>query len=463
MPNVIATGGAPPDPNQLLLNQGAAGIGAGFGARIGQNMATNRLARDIDPLRQALLSSMQQSQGHLNTMTPQQQLIYTATQDPRLFAQLAGSAQGAVNLAGSLGAPKAEPYEVQRLVSGDSELGQSLGLRAGQEARVKFNYDGNGSLVGAPSLVANPLSGDEDDPAGIRFNQEGLLRNITDFAEGFAGSSLTPDQERAFLTSVVDYTQPEQFTDPDTGLVRTRRNELPRYVSQALRVRGYQYDSQSGSVIPPVQEPPMPEDLAAATSASQAAGGSTDMAVSTRPPEIPTLFESAQQGDINGPVAWGRRFATRFGLQAQAELSAFSAAKTLTERVVKSLQQSPRYAEGEAQRIGEGINFDPKLIAGRTEFMQRAIAADDTLARIEQENYEVITGKRAMVPGETRQHAMATLNAIANARAWLAPRRVNSDAEAAEFNRLNPPGTPVLYQENGTWQLGYTEGTGAQQ
>lgn len=447
MPNrVIATGPAPSDPNQALLNQGAQGIGAGLGARIGQNMATRRLARDIDPLREALLQSMGQN---YQPATPQEALIAAAAQDPRLFAQLTGSAQGAVNVAGMLGAAPQEAYDVQRLVTGDSELGQSLGLAAGQQARVKFSYDARGNLIGQPSLAANPLSDDEGGDTGpfgasVKGRALGYISNL---APAFSEGKLTPEQERVFLTSINDYTQPEQFTDPDTGLVRTRRNELPRFARQALEQRGYKIEGES--IIPPVQAPPNPADINAAGQAQQSSAG-----VATRPADVPTLFEMAQAGNVNNPIAALRRFGTRFGLNAQAEMSAATAATTLKERIVKALQQSPRYAEGEAERIGAGFQLDPETLATNDRYMQRAIAADDTLARIQQENYEVITGKRALVPGETRQHAMATFNAISNARQWLIPPRVESVEQLDNFLRTSAPGTVFLVpgEREGTWE-----------
>lgn len=452
--NVIATGGAPPSINQQLLNQGAAGIGAGLGGRIGQNMATRRAARDLDPLRLALIEAMNQQQP----ANPQQALIFAAMQDPRMFAQLAGNTpQGAVNIAGMLGAPQQEPRSEARLVDGDSELGRRLGLQPGERARVQFNYDAQGNLIGQPSVVANPLSDDgdgADNPFGASARGRSL-EHVANFASGFAEGTLTPEQERIFLTSVSNLTQQEQFTDPDTGLVRTRRPELPRFAQLALQQRGYEIGE--AGIIPPVQQPPLPEDVTAQVSAQQTQG---ENAVASRPPEMPTLYEMAAAGDVNNPISALRRFGTRFGLEAQPEMSALTAATALKERIVKALQQNPRYAEGEAERIGQGFQLDPEVIATNDRYMQRAIAADDTLARIQQEAFEVITGKRAMVPGETRQHAMATFNAITNARQWLIPPRVRNDQEAAEFNRLNPPDTPVLYlDEDGNWKLGYTTGT----
>lgn len=467
MPPTLAIGPTPPDPRIAAVAQGASGLGAGLGAWLGQRLGQNRLAEELNPMRQALLQSLPGA-GYTGPMaspialaahqarTPQQQMLVAAAQDPKQFAKLAGSAQGALALGGMLGAPQGEGYSVDRMVQPNTELGRSLGL-TDRQARVRFNYDANGQLIGQPSLAANPLANDEVD--GIRYNEEGIKRNMAQFAEGFASGTLTPEEKRAFEMSVVDYTQARTFTDPDTGLPTLIRNELPGYVRSALKEAGYTLQDTGGpqlTLIPPLgqQQPPDPLDVAAQ---QQAQAGS--FGVAERPSDTPTLFEMAYEGDLNSPIPWAQRFLTRFGLDAQSEMTAATAAVTLKERLVKALQQSPRYAEGEAQRIGQGFQFDPEIIATNSRYMQRAIAADDALARLQQENYEVVTGKRALLPGETRQHAMATLNAITNVRSWLIPPRINSDAEAEQFNRLNPPGTPALWQnEQGQWELLYTTG-----
>ncbi len=456
MARVIATGAAPPDPNQALLNQGVGGLAGGFGARLGARFAKRRnernLAEDLNPFVAAAAQAGEQG------MTQQQAMIQAAMSDPALLAQLSTNPgiQNAVEFAGTLGDAPNEAFSNSRFIGGESELGRELGIQPGRRARVKFSYDASGNLIGRPSPVANSFdtSDDTDDEPFGAGDKGRSLGYISDFAPAFAEGKTTPEQERLFLTSVSNLTQKEQFTDPDTGLVRTRRPELPGFARRALTQRGFLLDDNAG-LIPPVQTPPDPADIAAVQSVNQASPTlSPDSVVTERPSEIPTLYEMALQGDLNGPIAAAQRFATRFGLQAQAEMTALTAAQTLKERVVKALQQSPRFAEGEAQRIGQQFKFEPEVIAGKGRYLQRAIAFDDALARIEQESLETMTGRRALVSGETRQHAMDTFNAIRNTRSWLIPPRSPSIAAAQEFIRMNTPGTPFLVPDGeGEWVL----------
>src|SRR5690606_11849563 len=113
---------------------------------VGQNIAERRAAKQLNPFREALLGAIPQGVQ----LTPQQQMIAAAVQDPRAFARLAQSPQGALELGGMFQPQAATPaYQREVVVRQDSERSQRFGLiRApGDAATVKLSYDANGNLL----------------------------------------------------------------------------------------------------------------------------------------------------------------------------------------------------------------------------------------------------------------------------------------------------------------------------
>lgn len=120
-----------------------AGLGTGAGALAADWFNTRRMGNQLNPLREALLAS---TQG-LQNLTPQQQAILTAAQDPRQFARLAGSQAGALELAGAFNPTEAKPvvHEREIVVRAGDELNKRLGigLTGRDSAVVSLAYDEN--------------------------------------------------------------------------------------------------------------------------------------------------------------------------------------------------------------------------------------------------------------------------------------------------------------------------------
>jgi hypothetical protein len=167
MPNndytVVATG---PEPPSRAATTGAAlgqGFGIGVGSVFGQNIKNRRLARDLNPMRAALAQNIPyggpmanpQNAEAFAQLSPQQQMIAAAVRDPKAFARLAGTPQGALVL-GAAFENRVQPYTVKQMIDGSSELGLRLGLNPNERTMVEFNYDENNRLIGAPSLANAP-------------------------------------------------------------------------------------------------------------------------------------------------------------------------------------------------------------------------------------------------------------------------------------------------------------------
>src|SRR5690606_40469512 len=162
-------------------------------------------------------------------------------QDPRVFARLAQSPQGALELSGMLQSQAATPaYQREFVVRHDSELNQRFGLNLapGDTATVKLSYDANDNLLQGVEIehFSRASESGEDLPfGGSRLGRSDS--HIVNLAEGYARGTLTPEQERIFETAVKNVTAPFRYTDPDTNVLVERRGGLPDCASRPRRAR----------------------------------------------------------------------------------------------------------------------------------------------------------------------------------------------------------------------------------
>lgn len=454
---VIATGPIPGGSRSAQV--GAAlgrGLGVGLGGIVGQNIAERRAAKQLNPFREALLGAIPQGVQ----LTPQQQMIAAAVQDPRAFARLAQSPQGALELGGMLQPQAATPaYQREFVVRHDSELNQRFGLNLGpgDTATIKLSYDANDNQLPGFEIehFSRASEGDEDFPfGGSRLGRSDS--HIVNLAEGYARGTLTPEQERIFETAVKNVTAPYRYTDPDTGLLVERRGELPDYAIRALQMRGKV--AQDGVILSLAGDPvhlarqPSPE----AEQQHNALAASlrtipTDAMPEAKALENDTIYEIIASGDVMGPGARSARFLHQIPLvgelvPGQEETEAGREVAGISERIVKGLQQNPRFAEGEAARILKNIRgIEPSAFRSTSGALSELIGVDRILARIEAEMQEVVTGRRALVSGETRQHAMDTLQFVRHWRGVLVPPRVKPES-IQEFARTAVPGQKVIVE-----------------
>src|SRR5690606_9649456 len=292
------------------------GLGVGLGAIVGQNIAERRAARQLNPFRKALLSAIPQGAQ----LTPQQQMIAAAVQDPRAFARLAQSPQGALALSGML-QPQPQTatpaYQREIVVRHDSELNQRFGLNLapGDTATIKLSYDANGNQLPGVEIEHFSRASERDEPGPFGGSVRGRsLEHMVNLAEGFAAGTLDDQQERIFLTSVTNYRQPERYVDPDTGLLVERRAELPDFVMQALRSRGYSVADEG--ILPPVggdpvrlARQPSPEAAQQHNALMQAMPTiPADALPEAKALENDTIYEIIASGDVMGPGARSARF-----------------------------------------------------------------------------------------------------------------------------------------------------------
>lgn len=153
------------DWNWQGLGQSLGMGGAGLGAIVGQNIMENRMAKKLNPMRQALLEtqpyngpmaspeSQQAAQQVQSSYTPEQAVVMRTAQDPRLFARLAQTPEGALALASVM---KRAQGERDLVVHAGDELDKryGLGLQPGEAATITKKYDANDHEIPGWTLKA---------------------------------------------------------------------------------------------------------------------------------------------------------------------------------------------------------------------------------------------------------------------------------------------------------------------
>jgi hypothetical protein len=212
-----------------------------------------------------------------------------------------------------------------------------------------------------------------------------ILNNIIQNAPLFKAGSLTPSEENTFLMAVTDYTQPStvEFTDPITGLksLRTQRNELPRFVTDAL---GGKLPGGSGSSGGPAVTKPVADGAL-----KPAVVGLTETAVA---PEIFKVATTAPKSSFFDLAATGTGFvpvlvagvARNVPLDAAGTIGpefqqSTAMLDSMTNRVVNVLQENPRFADAERKQILGELKLAPRLFSNKNGYINQIIALDNVI------------------------------------------------------------------------------------
>jgi hypothetical protein len=256
-----------------------------------------------------------------------------------------------------------------------------------------------------------------------------ILNNIIQSAPLFQAGALLPEQENAFMTAITDYTQPTQveFTDPETGLksMRTQRNELPKFVTDALNSR------RPGSAPAPVSVTGGPAP-AGGTGAARPATGTAPMGLTadTAPAEVFQVARTAPKSSFFDLAATGTGFvpvmvagvARNVPLDAAGKIGpefqqSTAMLDSMTNRVVNTLQENPRFAEGERQQILGELKLAPRMFSNKNGYINQIIGLDNVLEGIEKKTVNIRDQKKTGIAAG--QAATKKLEEIAAVRELL--------------------------------------------
>lgn len=437
-----------PDRGASFGSAVGAGLGGFFGNMVGQGFGERRLGKQLNPMRQAMLDAIGQEDPAM-PFSPEQEMIRTAASDPRQFARLAGSQAGALALGQQFSKVRTRDVVIDHANALNEQF--NLGIPEGATAKVTLQFGEAPGVVTGASIdtykTAKETQGDK--PFGASA-QGRSLEYMTGLTDSFSKAELQPEDEEKYMTAITNLVQPEQYQDPDTGLLITRRYQLPDYVQAALKKRGYQVTPEG--VMPPAARQRDPNDLAAQQASQQTQPTLGSNFITPPATDMPTLFEIAGSGKLTGVAPELGRMLDRMPVVGGGIAPEQTSLKTYTEgllnRYVNALRMNPRYAEGEAKALRDKlVNLDPKAYDNAQNYQSRVIGFDDVLANIERESQEIVSGKRALVSGETRQHAMDTLAATQAARKTLLPPRMSTIEEATEYMRMHNPGDKFIVKD----------------
>jgi hypothetical protein len=278
----------------------------------------------------------------------------------------------------------------------------------------------------------------------------------------FASGANTTDTTRLEF-AIKNYTQPktEQYIDPQTNMpvMRTTRNELPSYLSDAISARARALGSRPMAQAPapapaampapapaPAGAMPAPAPAPAATTAPVMAPVPATTAQAPVPPAgqaVPTsLYRLASTG--TGPLNMLRAGVSRVpligGMVDPKYEQSVTEINNSVAQMVKSLQETTRMANAERVDIEERLSALPRFIDRPDAFQNRLIALDNVLSGIEQG--AVSRTQEANIGASRRQEAEQKASEVRRIRQMIGlPTRIYS----AEQAKALEPGTEFLY------------------
>jgi len=260
-------------------------------------------------------------------------------------------------------------------------------------------------------------------------------------ADDFAKGKLSPEDERAFMTAVTEYTQPSfvTTTNPLTGETSTReqRNELPEFVVTALKTRPTSRGSASvGGGAPAGGRAAAPQPaVAGAPARTVPAPGAS---VTDLPPDVAPMVQSAPQSTFFDLASTGTGFvpvlvagvARNIPLEVAGGIKpefqqATAMLENMRNRVVNVLQENPRFAEGERKQILGELDLGPRLLANKQSFINQIIALDNVFNSIEDKTSALTQAKETGM--EKRREAFKKLEEVNFIRDLLGVRQRKID------------------------------------
>ena len=300
--------------------------------------------------------------------------------------------------------------DIDRVTAQNAELQKRKSSLMGQVLTAQGRIDAKEAGKKSPSLFGT--------------SREGLqLETISQLAPLFAAGSLLPQEERAFLIQVEDYTQERKtrYNDPESGLLKEEisKKKLPSFVMDALAKRPPGGPGASGST--PALTPPPGAGTAKPSSAPLGAT-STNVApdvfqVASVAPKS-TFFDLASTGTgfvpvlvagvaRNVPIDAAGKIAPDFQVStAMLEL--------MTNRVVNVLQENPRFAEGERKQILGELRTAPRVFSNKSGYINQLIAVDNAVKGLQSRAERVRDEPKNGIPA--RQDAIKKLEDIASIR-----------------------------------------------
>ena len=387
------------------------------------------------------------------------------------------------------GATRTLPAEMSARISEMDKLDKNIKLAALQaaEKEVESTKDYNNKLFssqiagwkeilkGEGSMQRAKIAADAKVKAAGGKGPFGVgnaeLNHFVNIAPKIYDKTASPEEQRIFAASVVNYTQPktEAYADPVTGkqITRVITPKLPDFVNQAIAnwpefQKGLSNQPMLGAIAAGGAKPA----AAGAAQGPRASGAVPQMlqpqvqeadAQNTGLPQIPektgtspTLFDLA--GLVTGPVAGAATVGAKIPGIGGKIMPERQEARTYFNSTIQSLipmlTSNPRFPVAEQKAIKEMLDIQPGFFDSKEALQNRIVGVDQFLAdKVKKE--ETIAND----PNTTVEMRKDALNVVADIQAFrqkFVPRKIRLTHSAIpvysmEQLDLLADGTPFLW------------------
>jgi len=402
-------------------------------------------------------------------------------------------AQGALNVAAGVDAEgnrvRGAVSPVGRIAAGMRNVPALIGARAGELAKgqreakllalqagekdIALLRDYNFKLIDSQRKLSGDIVKAAAKGQGFGSGVKGAAWNfVTRFAPDFAAGKLTPENDRRFKSSYAIISEPTYITNPFTGNLETRRPPIPDFISNAIKLRdnmplpapsgkgkGKKGEAAPVSEAVPMSEAPVTTAPGPVTTAPGAAAPVREAApVTTAPTKQParevTLWQLTPV--LTGPVATVKDVISSvpgFGNVGADVTQARARYLGDFRELVKSLQNSPVFAQGERAAIEKELDIEPRFFDDPAKLRNKLIGIDSYLTK--RLTDAQANASNANLPVEQRKEHTKIVTTIQNFLPKLGiPEKIYTDKARQTFIKRSLPGTPYLW--NGT-TLEYTD------
>lgn len=387
-------------------------------------------------------------------------------------------AQGALNVAGGVDAEgrpiRGAVSPFSRIAAGMRNVPALIGARAGEiskaqrEAKLlalqagekdiavirEYNYKLLDSQRKASADIVKAAAKGQGFGSGLK----GAAWNfVTRFAPEYGAGKLTPEMDRRFESSYAIVSEPSYYTDPKTETVVRRDPIIPRFISNAFTLRGDLPASPAPSkggkkgAAPtdrPVSE--IPSGTAAVPSTADAV--TTDQEpISAPAAPVTKSLKSATLWQLS-PFVTGPGPTTKdiissipgLGTVGEINTEARTTFQNSINELVKNLQTSPVYAQGERKDIKGDLNLDPRFMDDPAKLRNKLRGVYKYLSgRLRDAE---INSNNPNIPVSQQKEYIQFATTIRDFIPKLGiPPEIYTNKELERFHANNPPGTPFYW------------------
>jgi hypothetical protein len=344
-------------------------------------------------------------------------------------------AAGMKNVPAMIGARAGELSKAER------EL-KALALQAGEKDIAvirEYNYKLLDSQRKASADIVKAAARGQ----GFGTGTKGAAWNfVTKFAPDYGAGTLDPEMNRRFESSYAIISEPTYYADPLTGNMVRRDPPIPTFVTNALKLH---------KTVPPVggkAEGKVPKGGTPVEGAPVTGGAvTTDQGApapstpSRKAGKEPTLWDLTPV--LTGPIPTAKDVISSipgFGDVGKDVTQARARYLGDFRELVKSLQNSPVYAQSERKAIEDELNVEPRFFDDPAKLRNKLIGIDNFLLgriRDAERNFA-----NSGLPVEQRKEFARVKTLIENFRPKLGiPTRIYTIKEVEKL----APGTPFLW------------------